>query len=715
METFSIMLRTKITGLLILFSFVLYAQDFKIEGILTDWEENSIVYEDLNDAQNGVDIRNLRLSHSEDFFFIAFEVSEEMIIQFESDFQVIIDADNNESTGFPINGMGSEFSFYFDDNNGFVNTSNNTINIRHDDVGFYVAPAYTSTSFEIAINRSLGDYGVELDGIISLAIINDIFSGDILPAVNSAIEYDFNEGIERSIPEASIQKPEDIDFRVLSYNVLQDQIFIPGLADEYERIFQAVQPDIIAFQEIYDHGSLQARNLVEEFLPSESGENWYHEKIGADIIVVSRYPILFDDWVDGNGVFVLDVEGRELVLFNVHFPCCGNDNEREEEIDALLSYMRDLQNGVGEYDIEDETPFMIVGDYNLVGRGSQIESLLTGNIKNNPAYGPDFNPDWGNGPMIDVTPITTNTNLTYTWYNAFGSFTGGRLDFALYTPTSLNLNNSYVLDARQMSQGQLFLSNLSETDTDDASDHLPVISDWTFGMQTAPLSAEIEVKDIDCYNENNGEILITPIGGLSPYTFQLDNGDISNVGHFTNLIPKTYLVKIFDSSGKSFESFKAVNENSEIEITINQNDDSVSINIEGGVPPYLCSIDGGLNFSDTKEFENLADGNYQLIVSDALGCTVEDSFMIITNSADDINLETIMFYPNPVNSEIQFRHVEQIASVTIFDLQGKEISKIVNTGKSNFNFDTTTLNSGHYLLKIILVNGTVSAHNLIKI
>ena len=175
------------------------------------------------------------------------------------------------------------------------------------------------------------------------------------------------------------------------------------------------------------------------------------------------------------------------------------------------------------------------------------------------------------------------------------------------------------------------------------------------------------------------------------------------------------MVKIFDSSGKSFESFRALKENSEIEITINQNDDSVSIDIEGGVPPYLCSIDGGLNFSDTKEFENLADGNYQLIVSDALGCTVEDSFMIITNSADDINLETIMFYPNPVNSEIQFRNVEQIASVTIFDLQGKEISKIVNTGKSNFNFDTTTLNPGQYLLKIILVNGTVSAHNLIKI
>ena len=706
-----LVLHTFLASLLCLHGF---SQNFTIDGLLDDWQEGSSIYDDRGDSNNGVDIGELYLSHNDDYLFIGFDVSEEMIIQFESNFQILIDADNDASTGFPTNGLGTEFSFYFEGNNGFINTSDDNFNIKHDDVGFYVAPAYTSKYFEIAIERSLGDYGISLDSKISIAIVNDIFNGDILPSLNGGVEYDFNDGIVQESPEPTIEKADNVKFRILSYNVLQDQIFQNGLFDEYQRIFEATQPDIIAFQEIYDNSSTQAKNLVESFLPSDPGENWYHDKVGSDIILVSRHPILFEDWVDGNGAFVLDIDGQEVVLFNVHFPCCDNDAQREDEIDALLAYMRDLQNGNGEYDLDEDTPMIIVGDYNLVGRGSQLESLLTGNIKNNPAYGPDFSPDWGNGPLTDLRPLVNNTNLSYTWYNPFGSFTAGRLDFVLYTSSSLYLNNSFVLDTRQLNQGQLFLNNLGETDTGDASDHLPVISDWNFEIPLAPLVVNVDVNHIDCYGFNNGSIILEASGGTSPYSYQLGNGDIQSDPVFDNLAPNTYLVKVLDSDGQSFESFVTINENPEIIVEVLEMENSVELIITGGVAPYQCSINGGMPFSDDKIIENLENGSYELLVTDALGCEQVVLFDVIMNQTIEIESESINIHPNPTEDNVSIISDEIINEIIIYNLTGQKVVHIVGVQNELHLVNLHDIYCGQYLIRLNLKNGQSIYKRLFK-
>jgi gliding motility-associated-like protein len=42
--------------------------------------------------------------------------------------------------------------------------------------------------------------------------------------------------------------------------------------------------------------------------------------------------------------------------------------------------------------------------------------------------------------------------------------------------------------------------------------------------------------------------------------------------------------------------------------------------VEGGTPPYLYSIDGGVSFSSFPQFNNLPAGAYQVLVEDANGC-----------------------------------------------------------------------------------------------
>jgi flagellar hook assembly protein FlgD len=64
-------------------------------------------------------------------------------------------------------------------------------------------------------------------------------------------------------------------------------------------------------------------------------------------------------------------------------------------------------------------------------------------------------------------------------------------------------------------------------------------------------------------------------------------------------------------------------------------------------------------------------------------------------------------YPNPFNptTNISFAiPTESFVSIKIYDILGKEVSKIVNETKQagyyNFNFDATSLSSGMYFYKI---------------
>jgi len=115
---------------------------------------------------------------------------------------------------------------------------------------------------------------------------------------------------------------------------------------------------------------------------------------------------------------------------------------------------------------------------------------LTGDIQNNGSFGPDFLPDWFSNDLTDLAPAVVNSNLAHTWFNEFSSYTGGRLDYMLYTPSSIYEVNKYVIDSRIMSQSDLFLSGLSQSDSQDCSDHLMVVSDWSFN----PISNTQEIK-----------------------------------------------------------------------------------------------------------------------------------------------------------------------------------------------------------------------------
>ncbi len=535
----------------------MFAQQIIIDERFEDWETAPLQIDDKNDNISGVDIEELSVSNDENYLYIQFVLDDEIQLQEDNFLSLYIDSDQNSNTGFSVEGVGAEISFYFGDRSGFVNFSFGFENIIHQDIGLLTAPTVSSDRFEIAIRRknTVDGNQVDLDGSIDIVFENDIYEGDKIPNTFTGISYTFDDSVQAELPSYTFSRSIDTDLRIVNYNVLRDDLFEPFLRNSYERVLKAIDPDIIAFQEIYDNTSSQTAALIEQMLPSTGGQQWYHEKVGADLILLSRYPIVDDRWVDGNAAFVVDVNGKEVLIINVHFPCCDNNFERQNEINALLRFLRETQEGQ-EYPLEENAPILIVGDYNLVGFRSQIESLLSGNITDNNSYGPDFIPDWGKGPLTDLNPPLTGLPATYTWRGENSSFFPGRLDYIVYSSSSIFPVNSFVLHTESLGQNALSVNNLSQNDTRQNSDHLPMVSDWSFeeliSSTDNPTTASINVwpnpftEYLYIESEEDIELIqLFDLAGKLVYT------GLDSTIKTSQLTSNTYIIKVLFTNGKT--------------------------------------------------------------------------------------------------------------------------------------------------------------------
>jgi endonuclease/exonuclease/phosphatase family metal-dependent hydrolase len=463
----------------------IWSQQIVLDADFEDWRADDLLLDDQGDANNSLDIQYVYADNDDEFLYLRIDLDDEILLQDQSGLVLLIDSDNNSNTGQNIFGLGAEIQFYFGERVGVHSVANNFSTIFHSDIGLVAAPTHSSRIFELAIKRQIQIDGatVHLSDDIRLKLYVNNANGDLAPNNNTSIVYNIKPNSPTILPEISLKK-EDNNIRVLSYNVLFGSLFQPFAEGAYERILTAIEPDIIAFQEIYDQGSSQTLNKVVE-LTGTQPEDWYHAKEGSDAIVISKYPILYSEFLAGNGAFVLDVDGKEMLLINAHLPCCGNDDGREEEIDAILAYIREMKAGRGGYPLAINSPIIITGDMNLVGKGSQLKSLFTGDIRNNSVYGPDVEMDWDGSDLINQPALVVNRPMTYTWNDEMSSFFPGRLDFVLYTGSSLENTKALILDTRVVDNVFLQENYLSTSDSRIASDHLPLIYDFALRGTTS--------------------------------------------------------------------------------------------------------------------------------------------------------------------------------------------------------------------------------------
>ncbi len=144
-----------------------------------------------------------------------------------------------------------------------------------------------------------------------------------------------------------------------------------------------------------------------------------------------------------------------------------------------------------------------------------------------------------------------------------------------------------------------------------------------------PINDDISILDIpsniSCHGFSDGSISLNISSGISPFTYSWSNG--ANTASINNLSPGSYDVIVTDASGCTGALNNIIiSEPLEMQISSNTSatscngflDGSISLNIAGGISPYSYSWSNGGN---TASVNNLSAGSYDVIVTDAAGCT----------------------------------------------------------------------------------------------
>ncbi len=149
---------------------------------------------------------------------------------------------------------------------------------------------------------------------------------------------------------------------------------------------------------------------------------------------------------------------------------------------------------------------------------------------------------------------------------------------------------------------------------------------------------------VNCAGDNTGVIVATAQGGLGNYSYTLLNGSGAIIqgptasGNFTGLFAGNYQVKV--DSGDCTTQSAIITITQPLapltatyvtkEVTCNGSNNGIfTVSASGGTGIIKYAISPNLNqFFDTNVFDNLAPGNYNVIVQDALGCYVKINFDI---------------------------------------------------------------------------------------
>ncbi len=461
--------------------------DVTIDGVFDEWRNRSPIYSDRQDQSGeAIDFGRLWADNDDRFVYLSVEVGlDEISLQNGDSITLYLDTDNDSTTGQPISGIGAELIWIFGSRRGVYVTPEASVGLDHANVGLISAPTVTSDRFELALDLHADPFSLGL--LFPSDTVGVVFEattgGDILPDPGDRAFFVIDRAAAERPYSYDLSREDESDLRILSWNVERDGFFESRRTRAYEQILNAVDPDVIGFTEIIEHTVAQTLDRLETLLPSGPAEQWFGSGSSWDIVVASRRPITrsFDLIRGSAGGYLIDLSdmiGSDLFLVVAHLKCCGGvaeDRKRQGQIDQVMAFIRDSKlDGT----LVANTPIVIVGDMNFVGDSQQQKTLTDGDIVN-VSFGPSFDPDWDNSPLTDAMPLVTGMPATFTWPGRGEDFSPGRLDYVVYTDFVLEGASTFALNTRRMPSSELQRLGLNATDTIVASDHLPMVTDFS--------------------------------------------------------------------------------------------------------------------------------------------------------------------------------------------------------------------------------------------
>lgn len=156
--------------------------------------------------------------------------------------------------------------------------------------------------------------------------------------------------------------------------------------------------------------------------------------------------------------------------------------------------------------------------------------------------------------------------------------------------------------------------------------------------QPTAVSYTASISNATCGN-NNGSISVTGSGGTGALQYSSDGGiNFQSSGSFGGLAGGTYNIVVKDINGCQASGVETVGSSSAPTISAQTSTDldcngasngTISITASGtGTLQY--SVNGGISFQASNTFTGLGTGNYNIVVEDGNGCTVNGSSVTIS-------------------------------------------------------------------------------------
>ncbi|NDB35839.1 MAG: hypothetical protein EB023_10990, partial [Flavobacteriia bacterium] len=228
----------------------------------------------------------------------------------------------------------------------------------------------------------------------------------------------------------------------------------------------------------------------------------------------------------------------------------------------------------------------------------------------------------GSNATVDVTVNGGFAPYTYQWYS------GPTTEDLINVPAGND--TLYIVDANNCPH------SLPITVTQP--DSLQISFNVTNIQPIAPLTLQITGNNITCFGATNGNINLTPLGGTSPYTFNWNNGAVTE--DLTGLSAGNYYVTVTDSNGCQASTSLTISTPAAA-LTIsnvslnnvqcyNQSTGFIDLTITGGAFPYAYAWSNatGLFNASTQDIFNIPSDDYTVIITDFNGCVITANYSI---------------------------------------------------------------------------------------
>ncbi len=221
----------------------------------------------------------------------------------------------------------------------------------------------------------------------------------------------------------------------------------------------------------------------------------------------------------------------------------------------------------------------------------------------------------GSNGTATVTVTGGTTPYTYNWSNGSTTPAASGLGAGTHTITVTDAKNCQAIDTVQISQPAL-------------------------------LSASISSTPVNCFAGNDGTAIVTPTGGVAPYTYSWSNGNLTS--SMNTLTAGTYTVTTTDANGCSTtNTFTIAQPAAALSATFL----TTNINCFGGTNGQITAVTTGGTSAYTYSWSNgagntavnsgLSAGTYHITITDNAGC--QQNYQVVLTEPQALTANIVLF------------------------------------------------------------------------